>query len=1076
MRIKTKIMLPLMSLLMVLIIIVAWQVIELQNAESESRYKEQLTTLAITSRMMIHSAAEEYANEHGMEFYRLPAGGTYSDPGVLDAFRHFSADPKDDEFDVIVTDSTGSKTMFAYSPAYIKDECVTCHSSYGIEVFGDLKTGDLSSVFGVSTSLRPLEEQEAATIRSVVGISAVILAVMFVLISTTVNRIIGRPLSLLKNATDRMSQGDFSANVAVYTKDEIGSVSQSFNDMAENVQKLMHQVQEEKMGVEKKIEIAVRDAEVQKEYLSSNVKRLVHEIGKIADGDLNVDLHTEKNDDIGMIFNALLTVTENIRAMLSDVSLLSAAAVEGKLSSRADASKHHGDYRRIVQGVNDTLDAVVRPLNVAAEYVDRISKGDIPNRITDQYQGDFNEIKNNLNMCIDAVNALVADAGMLADAAVDGKLSARADGSKHEGDFRKIVQGVNNTLDSVTGPLNMAAKYVDDISKGNIPARITENYRGDFNAIKNNLNTCIDAVNALVADAGMLAKAAVEGKLATRADAAKHQGDFRKIVQGVNETLDSVIGPLNVAAHYVDDISKGNIPAKITDNYNGDFNTIKNNLNTCIDAVNALVTDAAMLSRAALEGKLATRADASKHGGDFRKIVQGVNATLDAVIGPLNVAAKYVDDISKGAIPDRITDNYNGDFNTIKQNLNQAILAINRLVADANMLSAAAVEGRLETRADAAKHNGDFRKIVEGVNQTLDAVIIPVQEGAKVLARMSEGDLTVRVVGEYQGDHQLLKNSINTVASSLNKALLDVTDAVEATASASSQISSSTEEMAAGSQEQSSQAAEVATAVEEMTKTILENSRNALNAVETARNAKQSAEQGGKVVAETVNGMKRIAGVVMKSAETVQELGRSSQQIGEIISVIDDIADQTNLLALNAAIEAARAGEQGRGFAVVADEVRKLAERTTKATKEIATMIKKIQSDTAGAVTSMEEGTKEVNSGITLADKAGKSLHEIVSISQTVTDMITQIATASEEQTTASEQISKNVEAISTVTGETASGTQQVARAAEDLNRLTENLQQLISRFTIASDSSAVRQAAGPRNKRRATVTAEAAA
>jgi methyl-accepting chemotaxis protein len=183
----------------------------------------------------------------------------------------------------------------------------------------------------------------------------------------------------------------------------------------------------------------------------------------------------------------------------------------------------------------------------------------------------------------------------------------------------------------------------------------------------------------------------------------------------------------------------------------------------------------------------------------------------------------------------------------------------------------------------------------------------------------------------------------------------------------------------------------------------------------------------------------------------VKELGKSSDQIGEIIGVIDDIADQTNLLALNAAIEAARAGEQGRGFAVVADEVRKLAERTTKATKEIAGMIKKIQADTTGAVQSMEEGTQEVERGIELADRAGMSLKEIVGVSQKVTDMVTQIAAASEQQSSASEQISKNVEGISKVTGETAQGTQQIARAAEDLNRLTENLQKLISDFKLGS-------------------------
>jgi methyl-accepting chemotaxis protein len=176
--------------------------------------------------------------------------------------------------------------------------------------------------------------------------------------------------------------------------------------------------------------------------------------------------------------------------------------------------------------------------------------------------------------------------------------------------------------------------------------------------------------------------------------------------------------------------------------------------------------------------------------------------------------------------------------------------------------------------------------------------------------------------------------------------------------------------------------------------------------------------------------------------------------------VIDDIADQTNLLALNAAIEAARAGEQGRGFAVVADEVRKLAERTTKATKEIATMIKQIQKDTYDAVDSMNEGTKQVEKGKLLAERAGSSLKEIIVGAELVVDIVTQVAAASEEQSSASEQISKNIEGISSVTQESASGIQQIAHASEDLNRLTLNLQELVAQFKVDENGSkfAVRQ------------------
>ncbi len=325
---------------------------------------------------------------------------------------------------------------------------------------------------------------------------------------------------------------------------------------------------------------------------------------------------------------------------------------------------------------------------------------------------------------------------------------------------------------------------------------------------------------------------------------------------------------------------------------------------------------------------------------------------------------------------------------------------------------------------------------------------------------MSKGDLTVRVEGQYKGDHQVLKNSINGLGESLGKLINDVNEAVQATASAANQISSSTEEMAAGAQEQSSQATEVAGAVEEMSKTIYESSKNTSLAAEASKKAGKVAKQGGLVVEETIQGMNKIAEVVRRSALTVQELGKSSNQIGEIIQVIDDIADQTNLLALNAAIEAARAGEQGRGFAVVADEVRKLAERTTKATKEIATMIKQIQKDTSGAVESMNEGTEEVSSGKLLAEKAGESLKEIITGADHVVDIITQVAAASEEQSSAAEQISKNIESISSVTQQSSSGIQQIAHASEDLNRLTLNLQELVAGFKVEQSESkfAVRQ------------------
>jgi len=871
--------------------------------------------------------------------------------------------------------------------------------------------------------------------------------------------------------------------------------------------------------------------------ITAPTAKLVEGANKMAKGDFAFTMDIDSKDEIGELANAIKTMQAAVQAMIADAAMLSKAAVEGKLATRADASKHQGDFNKIVSGVNDTLDAVIGPLNVTAKYVDDISKGVIPPVITDNYNGDFNIIKGNLNNVVKMMSDLLAQTDIIIQGAANGELEKRANADLFVGGWNKLVVGVNETVTNIVNPLNVTAKYVDDISKGVIPPVITTDYKGQYNVIKGNLNNMVKMMSDLLAQTDIIIQGAANGELEKRANADLFVGGWNKLVVGVNETVTNIVNPLNVTAKYVDDISKGVIPPVITTDYKGQYNVIKGNLNNMVKMMSDLLAQTDIIIKGAADGELDKRANADLFVGGWNQLVRGVNETVTNIVNPLNVTADYVDKVSKGVIPPiitteykgqyniikgnlnnvvkmmsdllaqtdiiiqaaadgelkkranadmfvggwnqlvkgvndtitnivnplnvtanyverisvgdipkPITDPYNGDYNIIKNNLNALIEATNQqanaaksisqgdlsvsvnirseqdvlakalvnviravtaLVADANMLHAAVEEGKLSVRADATKHEGDYRKVIEGINETLESVVGPVNEVMSVMSAVEGGDLTRHVTGNYQGNLLELKDTVNNTVAKVASVINEVLTASEALASASEEVSATAQSLSQASSEQAASVEETSASVEQMSSSIAQNTENAKVTDGMASKAAKEAAEGGESVTATVAAMKQIA---------------------KKIGIIDDIAYQTNLLALNAAIEAARAGEHGQGFAVVAAEVRNLAERSQVAAQEIGEL---------------------AGSSVELAEKAGRLLDEIVPSIKKTSDLVQEITAASEEQSSGAGQINSAVSQLSQTTQQNASSSEELAATSEEMSSQVEQLQQTMSFFKL---------------------------
>ena len=738
----------------------------------------------------------------------------------------------------------------------------------------------------------------------------------------------------------------------------------------------------------------------------------------------------------------------------------------GLSDTRIDMDGLSDDGNKIASLFNELLDFYQNTVSGIYESVVSIEKGDFSTEV-ERLPGKYANISDTIDTIRSSLMMLESDIMRFSDSLEQGDLTLRIDLAKYRGGFANILKYLDKGIETVNLSFLQASIGIADFAEGKIPEINDETkFKGEFKKFVQNFNQVSLVSKMRGEDISTLIHSAEKGILDVRADPTKYPGYHGNIIEGLNKILDAYIGPINVSAEYIDRISKGDIPPRITEEYHGDFNEIKNNLNALIDVVHMRNDDIRMLTEAAIQGKLDVRADHVKYPGENGKMIKGINNMLDAYIGPINVSAEYIDRISKGDIPPRIIEEYHGDFNEIKNNLNALIDVVHMRNDDIRMLTEAAIQGKLDIRADHVKYPGENGKMIKGINDMLDAVVGPIEEAMRVAKEYANCNLStsfdssIMVKGEFGN----FKDSLNTIGVEISKTIGNLIGEIESLSEHSSNAHYGVEDVSKGAKEiaqnaeDSSQNAskaeegidQVLHAMSDLTIMVGDISANADAVAKLSEDANTLAKKGTDHAGAADQGMDSITKSSSEVEQIIGAIRSEMDQIRKIVNIITDLANQTNLLALNAAIEAARAGEAGRGFAVVASEVKALAQESRISAESIADMIMGLERKSDAAAHAIEAAGKAVITGNNALSDTLNVFTELTNAVDDINQKMLSIAKATEQQAASFEEITASVNEMSTLVKRTSDDATHSSATSEEALAVVSQINEIINLINVA--------------------------